>query len=231
MNAKHTLLEVFSENVVKFRMKRGITQEEMAYQIDLTPREITEIESGRHWTKPEKIEVICNLFEISYRELFDESVFTKKDEFFITDRKKTHRLKKEMRSSDSGKMLLKKIDRKKTFNKISLQKVLGENLIHLRHSIKMSQKELSAVSGVCEKSISNIENASAWPSASVLQRLSEGLRISYIELFETPIIVPNSDLSRYLYNLNHRELAILIEQLEQRRKILCDIERNHKMSV
>ncbi|MCR5218222.1 helix-turn-helix transcriptional regulator [Treponema sp.] len=219
MSSQEDILTIFGSNITKQRVMHSITQEELAAKIDLTPREITGIESGKHWTKADKIEKICDLFEISYYQLFEGAKKTTAADDNgnkMPDRKPAEESPETKLHSQElivkpGEKLITKPELY-----IPVGRVLGINLIHLRKKAGMSQKDLSRASNVCEKSISNIENATVWPSAAVLQRLVDILQVPVRKLFATPIMVSAYDLALCIYNLNHHELALFIEQLTMR---------------
>lgn len=218
------ILDLFSTNLTKYRIKNGITQEELADLIDLTPREVTGIEGGKHWTKAEKIEIICKKFNITYDQLFDFEENTSAKNY---SRNKNKNLTKKITADEEDKYFLSEENYiPENVARISICKVLGANLVYLRKSANLSQKELSELSKVCEKSISNIENSLAWPSASVIQRLAVALKVPVKKLFASPIILPNFDLTKCLYNLNHTDLTILIGQLKLR---LLELRREENL--
>ena len=80
-------------------------------------------------------------------------------------------------------MLLRKVlqeqmkneDFRKEYNFLKLEYEFISSLIDVRKLRKITQKELSDVTGIAQSDISKIENGSGNPTVKILQRLADGL--------------------------------------------------------
>lgn len=70
---------------------------------------------------------------------------------------------------------LKNDDFKKEWNNIQPELQIIDALIEARKSKKITQKQLSEITGIAQGDISKLENGSANPSVKTLQRLANGL--------------------------------------------------------
>ncbi len=60
----------FGEKIKRTRKKRGLTQEQLAELIDISPRNLSKIEVGDCFVKAETLEKILNALNVSTEELF-----------------------------------------------------------------------------------------------------------------------------------------------------------------
>ncbi len=70
---------------------------------------------------------------------------------------------------------LKNDDFKKEWNNIQPELQIIDALIEARKAKKITQKQLSEITGIAQGDISKLENGSANPSIKTLQRLANGL--------------------------------------------------------
>lgn len=70
---------------------------------------------------------------------------------------------------------LKNNDFKKEWNNIQPELQIIDTLIKARKAKKITQKQLSELTGIAQGDISKLENGSANPSIKTLQRLANGL--------------------------------------------------------
>ena len=66
-------------------------------------------------------------------------------------------------------------DFKKEWNNIQPELQIIDTLIEARKAKKITQKQLSELTGIAQGDISKLENGSANPSIKTLQRLADGL--------------------------------------------------------
>jgi len=66
MNIKQEL----GEKIKRIRKQRGLTQEELAEKIDITSRNLSNIELGISFPKPETLEKFLNAMNVSTQTLF-----------------------------------------------------------------------------------------------------------------------------------------------------------------
>lgn len=59
-----SLLEVISTNVKFYRKKSGLSQLKLAYQLDMAPSYLAEIERGKQYPSLKVVEKIADYFEI-----------------------------------------------------------------------------------------------------------------------------------------------------------------------
>ena len=68
---------------------------------------------------------------------------------------------------------------------VDIKELVGANLTEARTSQKLTQKQLSEITGIYQADISNIERGKANPSIDTLNRLAEGmgmkLKISFVK--------------------------------------------------
>ena len=74
-----TLLEIISENVRFYRKKTGLSQLKMAYQIEIAPSYLAEIERGKQYPSLKILEKISNYFGIEPYKLLYPMENSKKD--------------------------------------------------------------------------------------------------------------------------------------------------------
>lgn len=70
---------------------------------------------------------------------------------------------------------LKNNDFKKEWNNIQPELQIIDTLIEARKAKKITQKQLSEITGIAQGDISKLENGSGNPSIKTLQRLANGL--------------------------------------------------------
>lgn len=70
---------------------------------------------------------------------------------------------------------LKNDDFKKEWNNIQPELQIIDTLIEARKTKKITQKQLSEITGIAQGDISKLENGSGNPSIKTLQRLANGL--------------------------------------------------------
>jgi len=60
----------FGEKIKRMRKKRGLTQEQLAEMIDITPRNLSGIEVGANFVKAETLEKLLSALNTTTEELF-----------------------------------------------------------------------------------------------------------------------------------------------------------------
>ncbi len=103
---------------------------------------------------------------------------------------------------------------------------LGDYLLEQRHSAQLSLRQLSAVAGISNPYISQIERGLKKPSAEILQALAKALRISAESLYVRAGILderadsggfPAADVTEAILaepRLNDRQRAVLLDVYE-----------------
>lgn len=66
--------KLFGQRIKELRLKRGLTQEQLAPLIDVGERNLSKIECGKSFVKAETIARLLNALEVEPKELFDFSV-------------------------------------------------------------------------------------------------------------------------------------------------------------
>ena len=66
-----SLQKLFGQKVKINRLAKGLTQEELAEQIDVSRQTLSQIETGRRWLSANKIERIVKILNIRYVDLFN----------------------------------------------------------------------------------------------------------------------------------------------------------------
>ncbi len=80
-----SLLEVLSENVRFYRKKTGLSQLKLAYQIEIAPSYLAEIERGKQYPSLKILEKIAAYFEVEpYQLLYPIESMEKKHAEFET---------------------------------------------------------------------------------------------------------------------------------------------------
>lgn len=62
---------ILGKNIKRLREEFGLTQEEFAEKIKLSPQTVSLIEAGKYFTTAETLDNICNTFEIKPSILFE----------------------------------------------------------------------------------------------------------------------------------------------------------------
>lgn len=62
--------KIFGQRLKLLRVERGYTQESLAEQINLNPRQISKIETGDHLPSASTIDKICDTLDVLPHELF-----------------------------------------------------------------------------------------------------------------------------------------------------------------
>lgn len=65
-----SLKKIFAQNLKQIRKKRGLTQEKLAELVEVAPRHISFLETGRSFPSSDLIERICAVLNIKYVDLF-----------------------------------------------------------------------------------------------------------------------------------------------------------------
>lgn len=76
MNIKREL----GEKIRRMRKNRGLTQEELAEMIDISSRNLSNIEVGANFPKSETLEKILKALNISTQDLFENDYLRESDE-------------------------------------------------------------------------------------------------------------------------------------------------------
>lgn len=76
MNIKREL----GEKIKRIRKSRGLTQEELAEMIDISSRNLSNIEVGANFPKSETLEKILKALNISTQDLFENDYLRESDE-------------------------------------------------------------------------------------------------------------------------------------------------------
>ena len=74
---------------------------------------------------------------------------------------------------------------------MNVKEILGSNIRFYRNYAKISQEKLAEAVGISAKHLSSIENGKAYPSAELLEKLSDKLNISISSLFLSPEGIDN----------------------------------------
>lgn len=93
MSKKGSMRKLLAENIRLKRTELHLTQEKLAELADVHPLTVSKIENGEQWPKPETLEVISEVLNMRYYQLFfdaendpvySEEDFNRKKEIFIT---------------------------------------------------------------------------------------------------------------------------------------------------
>ena len=68
------VLKIIGENIQKFRKKKGLTQEQLAEMVSLSPNYISAVERGVYQLKYEKLVEIINCLECTPNDIFAETI-------------------------------------------------------------------------------------------------------------------------------------------------------------
>lgn len=68
-----SLKETFAKNLKELRKRNKITQEQLAELVNVAPRHISFIETGRSFPSCELLERICNVLHAEYTDFFQTS--------------------------------------------------------------------------------------------------------------------------------------------------------------
>lgn len=66
------LKRIFGKNIKYYRFKNNMTQERLAELTDLSPRYISNIETGTGNVSLDTIEILANALDVRYQDLFSE---------------------------------------------------------------------------------------------------------------------------------------------------------------
>jgi len=70
----------FGQRIKELRTKKGITQYQLAEMINIDPKHMSHIETGRSFPKADLIEKIATVFDIEYTDLFKTEHLQEKQE-------------------------------------------------------------------------------------------------------------------------------------------------------
>jgi len=65
-----TLRGVLSQNIKRFRTRKGLSQEKLAEKMDISTNYLSDIERGKGWVSPFSLAKLANALEIEVFELF-----------------------------------------------------------------------------------------------------------------------------------------------------------------
>ena len=100
---------------------------------------------------------------------------------------------------------------------MNVKEILGLNIRFYRNYAKISQEKLAEAVGISVKHLSTIENGKAFPSAELLEKLSDKLDISVPSLF-----LPSEEIDNK--HPNKIEKIVETELSEAIRKIILKIQ-------
>ena len=75
-----SLKKIFAKNLKELRKQNKMTQEQLAELVNVAPRHISFIETGRSFPSCELLERICNALHVDYMQLFkSEEILTREE--------------------------------------------------------------------------------------------------------------------------------------------------------
>ena len=91
----------FGRNLRELRLQKDLTQEQLAYEVNMQPQSIGQIEIGRAFISSEKLANLCNFFQVEPSIFFNNRInsLSEKDLNYISEIKRllpllnTHKLK------------------------------------------------------------------------------------------------------------------------------------------
>ena len=66
-----SFLEKFGERLKYLRERQSLTQEMLAEEVGIQPRQINYLEHGKKWTRPETLEKLAQALKVPVKDLFD----------------------------------------------------------------------------------------------------------------------------------------------------------------
>ncbi len=69
---KHSARKILANNIVYYRLKKGLSQEELAELLETTPVYLSSLENAKRNIRLDYIEHIANILEVNIKELFTE---------------------------------------------------------------------------------------------------------------------------------------------------------------
>ena len=91
-----SLSDVISENVRFYRKKAGLSQLKLAYQLEMAPSYLAEIERGKQYPSLKVIERIANFFEIEPYQLLQPMLLEPEKESLIEDKRILRSIKQQI---------------------------------------------------------------------------------------------------------------------------------------
>ena len=91
-----SLSDVISENVRFYRKKAGLSQLKLAYQLEMAPSYLAEIERGKQYPSLKVIERIANFFEIEPYQLLQPMLLEPEKENLIEDKRILRSIKQQI---------------------------------------------------------------------------------------------------------------------------------------
>jgi transcriptional regulator with XRE-family HTH domain len=67
---ERSLRKLFSQNIKRYRQRKGWSQEKLAEKIEISTNYLSDIETGRGWVSPFSLIKLANALEIEVFELF-----------------------------------------------------------------------------------------------------------------------------------------------------------------
>ena len=64
--------KILANNIVYYRLKKGLSQEELAEPLETTPVYLSSLENAKRNIRLDYIEYIANILEVNIKELFTE---------------------------------------------------------------------------------------------------------------------------------------------------------------
>lgn len=69
---KHSGRKILANNIVYYRLKKGLSQEELAELLETTPVYLSSLENAKRNIRLDYIEHIANILEVNIKDLFIE---------------------------------------------------------------------------------------------------------------------------------------------------------------
>ena len=91
-----SLLDVISENVRFYRKKTGLSQLKLAYQLEMAPSYLAEIERGKQYPSLKVVERIANFFEIEPYQLLQPMFLEPEKEKLIEEKRILRAIKQQI---------------------------------------------------------------------------------------------------------------------------------------
>lgn len=64
-------LKTFGKNIAVARKNAGITQQDLASELDMSVVNVANIENGKQWTRPRTLKRISKIIGVEVKDLFD----------------------------------------------------------------------------------------------------------------------------------------------------------------
>ncbi len=195
---------MFSNKLLKLMKESGISQSELASELQTHRQNVYQWVSGKTVPRNDMLIKLADFFKVSIDHLLDKG-----------NKTSTLKIKAESTNSLHKQLVKRKLNQKFSTNQ-NLKEIFSDNLKYYRKQAGLTQDDFAKAVNTDPVYISYIENGKRFPSIEYIERMAETLKVESYKLFLPANIDINEISKEVLCNkLKEKIIVAINEVLEQ----------------